>query len=304
MADNSTRREKEQMLMDVVNQMKEFTAPSITQICGNCDHETGELVGTGTFFRLRGADYLLTAQHVAHHLYTTKGDGSKKYPEGLSHSVGDGHHMMNVLAPWVTWNSPHDLAVTRLSPVVLEGTDRVPLNVDQIALNTDALSESDIYFIHGFPGKQSHFTTFFGRGVMSRSLPYGCWLENSSWEGFDQRTHFAITYPCEELIDERGEPTGLPHPGGLSGAVVWKTNREKSGKSWSPDLARIVGLAHRFDQESRCLVATRIEYVKGLLLHTLRSDYAFCRWMERGKPLWDDLADWAEAEAAICDLQG
>lgn len=302
MTDKYTIAEKEQIFMDVVNRMKDFTAPSITQICGSIDRESGKLAGTGTFFRLRGADYLLTAQHVAGEMYRENVDGSRMYAEGLCHSVGNDQKMMNVLFPWITWNPPQDLAVTRLSPVVLEGSDRIPLTAGNIALNSASLSDRDVYFVHGFPGKQSHFTTFFGRGVISRSLPYGGWLQDSMWPMFDPSIHFAISYPCDEIIDERREPTNLPDPGGLSGSVVWKTNKAGTGSEWTPDMARVIGVAHRYDQEARCLVVTRIECVKGLLLYTLRSDFAFCRWLDRGRPLWDDLDDWVAAETDITNL--
>lgn len=299
-----SNEEKQRIFMDVVNRMKLFTGPSIVQICGSIDETTGELIGSGTFIRLRGADYLLTAQHVAEELYSTNLDGSHKYASGLCHSVGNNQRMMRVIYPWITWNAPHDLAVTRLDSVVLEGTDCLPLYAEQIALNTNDLNGRDVYFIHGFPGKNSRFTTFFDRGVMSRSLPYGGWLQDSTWSEFDSAIHFAISFPPDDLIDERSESENLPDPGGLSGSVVWKTNKAGTGTEWTPDMARIVGVVHRFDQNSRCLIVTRIEYVKGLLIHTLRSDFAFCRWLERGKPLWDDLDDWRAAEREVTSLSG
>jgi hypothetical protein len=303
MAKENSMDDAEQVLRNVVSQMKTFTAPSITQVCGNRTSNEGELVGTGTLIRLRGADYLLTAQHVAHKMYKQNIDGSRKYPEGLSHSVGSGQLMVNIRAPWITWNSPHDLAVTRLETDVLVGTDCVPLNVDHIALNSKSLSDRDIFCIHGFPVAQSRPTSFFGGGVLSRSLPYGGWMQRSTWSGFDENIHFAISFPPNDITNERSETTNLPLAHGISGSVVWKTNKEGTGSEWTPELARVVGVAHRFDQESRCLVVTRIECVKGLLLYTLRSDFAYSRWLTRGKPLGDDLDDWIAAEQAIRDLR-
>ena len=67
-------------------------------------------------------------------------------------------------------------------------------------------------------------------------------------------------------------------------------------------MARVIGLVHGFNHDWRCLVVTRIEYVKGMLLHALRSDFAYSRWVERGNPLWEDLEDWTAAENAIHDL--
>jgi hypothetical protein len=67
-------------------------------------------------------------------------------------------------------------------------------------------------------------------------------------------------------------------------------------------MAAVVGLIHRFDENSQCLIATRIEYVKGLLLSMVRSDYAFFRWVDRGMPAGDDWADWFAAEREVTGL--
>ncbi len=303
MPDERTFGEKQRILLDVVNRMKQHTAPSLTQICGNFDDTTGELIGTGTFLSLPDGLYVLTAQHVASELYTEKPDGTRKYASGLSHSVGNNRRIMRIAGQWITWGTPQDIAVTQVDPIDVEGSGLSPLLVDQFALNTRSLDD-DLYFIHGWPGKQSYFTTFYERGVLSKSRPYGGWLESSCWSGFDESIHFAISYPPDQLIDENGSPTDFVDPGGMSGAVVWKTNKVGVGDEWTPDMARVVGLAHRFDQDARSIVVTRIEYVKGLLLHILRSNYAYFRWLERGKPLWDDLDDWIAAEKVIHNLCG
>ena len=38
-------REKQRIFMDVLNQMRDYTAPSLSQICGAVNENTGELVG-------------------------------------------------------------------------------------------------------------------------------------------------------------------------------------------------------------------------------------------------------------------
>lgn len=304
MAKENSIEEKERIFMDVIDRMKQHTAHSITQVCGNFDEETGELLGTGTFFELRNSLYLLTAQHVAEELYTNTKDGKRKFAAGLSHSVGNNQRMRWFPNPWITWNKPQDIAVTRLDPIVLDGTDCIPLQSNHLALNSETLDDDDIYFVHGWPGKQSHYTTFFGRGVMSKSLPYGGWLVTANLSDFDKTTHFPISYPPDELIDEQGNATTLPDPHGLSGSVLWKINRKGNGDAWTPNMARVVGLVQGFNHDWRCLVVTRIEYVKGILLHTLRSDFAYSRWLERGKPLWEDAEDWSAAEIEIRDLSG
>ncbi len=293
----SMSEEEQKVFFHVLAQMKERTERSITQICGSFNDTSGELLGTGTFIECHGSTYLLTAQHVAECLFDEKIGGGRKYESGLCHSVGNAERMMYVTNPWTAWPPPHDLALSRIDPIVLQDTDRQTIGPEDFASDTKDLGE-DIYFLHGFPGKQSRFTAF-GPGVVSTTLPYGGCITTSQLSVFNPDIHFAITYPAEEIVDERGLSTNLPHPGGLSGSVVWKTNRVGAKGEWTPDQARIVGVARRFDQDSQCLIVTRIEYVRGFVLYALRSESAYFRWVERGRPLWDDLDDWSAAENAI-----
>lgn len=277
-----TVTEKHRILLDVIGQMKVHTGPSLSQICGSRSEDTGELVGSGTIIEMRGRPYLLTAAHVAEQLFALNANGTRKFPAGLCHSLGDGELMSRIAFPWHAWPEPVDAAATRLDRAVLEGSKVVPLNPCRFARNTHDLND-DLYFIHGWPGKGSRFTSFFGRGLMSTSQPYGgCLTYDTTWPGFDLKVHFAITYPMTtELIDERQLAAELPYPEGMSGSLIWKTNRVGAGNDWAPEKATVIGLTHRFDPDRQCLIASRIEYVKGLLLTMLRSDYAYFRWMFR-----------------------
>ncbi len=303
MPQESSDDEEQRLLLDVVRQMTEHTGPTLTQICGNIDETTGELVGTGNFVLLSDGLYVLTAQHVAHALFRKDKDSQPKYAFGLSYSVGNNLPVERFTGQWVTLGTPQDIAAVKLDSKGMIGKDISPLRADRFALNTADLND-DLYFIHGWPSSQSRFTAFYERGVISKSRPHGGWLATSLWPGFERSIHFAVTFAPDGLIDVDGSPADFVDPGGMSGSVVWKTNKVGCRDEWTPDMARIVGLVHRYDPEARVLVATRIEYVKGLLLHILRSNYAYYRWVERGKPLWDDLDDWSAAENGICDLRG
>ncbi len=297
-----TVEEKQRIMMGVIGQMKEHTGPSLSKICGAKTENTGELVGSGTIIDLRGRPYLLTAEHVAKQLFAEATDGSRKYAEGLCHSVGNGQRMMRIAFPWYAWSKPKDIAATRIEPVVLEGTRVVPLEASRFARNTDGLDD-DLYFVHGWPGKNSRFTPFFGRGIVSTSQPYGGWLtDETTWPHFDPKVHIAISYPMTKLIDESGQPAELPYPSGVSGSLLWKTNRAGGGAAWTPEMATVTGLVHRFDEDKQCLIATRIEYVKGFLLTMLRDEFAYFRWIDRGRPMGDDWADWFAAESEVKDL--
>jgi hypothetical protein len=211
--------------------------------------------------------------------------------------------MMRIVFPWYAWSKPKDMAATRIAPVVLDGTRVVPLKASRFAANTDN-QNYDLYFVHGWPGKEkSHFTAFFERGVVSTSQPYGGWLTTeTTWPMFDPAVHIAITYPMTDVIDERGVAVTPPYPAGMSGSLLWKTNWVGTGAGWTPELATVVGLVHRFDEDKQCLIATRIEYVKGFLRLMLQEEFAYFRWIDRGRPAGDDWADWFAAEKEVSGL--
>ncbi len=302
MTAGQTQEEKQRILLGVVSEMKEHTAPSLSQICGQLADESGELVGSGTIVRLRGKPYLLTAQHVVSALFAGAASGSRRYQNGSFHSVGDGARMASTGPRWYCWPPPHDIAVAAVDPADLAGTTVAALQASRFASTARNLDD-DLYFVHGWPSQGSRFSSFAGPGVVSRSQPYGGWLTaDVTWPLFDANVHVAVTYPMTEIVDELWKPTNLQMPGGLSGSLLWKTNRVGMNTEWTPERAAVVGLVHRFDQDAQCLIATRIEYVKGLLLTMLREEFAFFRWLDRGAPPGDDWADWFSAERDVTDL--
>lgn len=303
MSDGGQLPEKVRIFNEVLRQMKDFTAPAIKMICGATSFDTGELIGSGTVVELRGQPYLLTAQHVAAEMFATDDvTGGRKYPEGLCHSAGDGEHMANIIAPWTVIRGVTDLAVTRLDPDLVCESGIVPLRPDRFSSHSRDLTD-DVYFVHGWPGERSRFTAFAGRGVTAKSLPYGGWLaDGTTWPHFDPAAHIAITYPATDLIDERGRVATFVRPGGLSGSLLWKTNRVGAGAGWSPSDARVVGLVTRWDQDGQVLLATRIEHLRGFLLYALQLEFAYFRWHDRGRPPGDDWSDWFTAERAVVGL--
>lgn len=302
MKTRQTIEEKQRIFMDVLRQMKEHTFPSLSTICGSVTDDRGELVGSGTIVELRGKPYLLTAEHVAKQLFARNTNGERKYPGGLSHSVADAERMMTIAFPWYGMSGSKDIAATRLDPVVFDGTRVVALKPTAFARNPNNFND-DVYFVHGWPAGKSRFTSFFGRAVVSESQPYGGWLTDATtWSDFDPIVHVAITYPMKDTIDERGRPASVPMPGAMSGSLLWKTNSVGAGESWTANRATVVGLVHRWDQDAQCLIATRIEYVKGFLLLMLREEFAYFRWHNRGRPSRDDWADWLAAEREVAEL--
>ncbi len=289
-------------LLPVITAMKDHTSPSLTYICGAFADHTAELVGSGTIIELGGNPYLLTAQHVARELFSEAIGGDSKYPGGLCHFAGNGEKMMWTGPRWYSWPSPQDIAIAPVDPAELANSRITSLKATRLARNTDYLDD-DLYFVQGWPTRASRFTMFGGAGILARSQPFAGWLTTeTAWPSFDPTIHVAITHPMSEIIDEREQPAHLLLPNGVSGSLLWKTNHVGAKHGWTPSQATVVGLVHRFDQDAQCVIATRIEYVKGLSLTMLREQYAYDRWFNRGHPINDDWADWFVAEKAVTSL--
>ena len=141
-----------------------------------------------------------------------------------------------------------------------------------------------MYFIHGWPGSfQPLYRVFREGGHFDFAAIRRVVDDRNGVAGLQApEVHFAITYPLTEGLDEHGQPLDvkkqgekrrrLPHPGGMSGSLVWKTNRVGAVSGWTPERATVVGLAHRFDPVKQCLIVTRVEYVKEFLLCRLREE--------------------------------
>ncbi len=226
-----------------------FTAPALCSIIGVDDVAYGELVGTGTYLRYGDRLYILTARHVAE-------DACSKY-DACAFSVGAGKPPILITRPFVLHKDPFlDVAVLPVEETDIADTSIVPFDASLLAENSTDLE--DLLFIHGYPGARSRFSAL-GQGIYSSTQPYGTVSGSSVWKGFDAKIHFALEYPGEGQEQSDGRAATLPDPHGLSGTAVWRTGRAKSGPKWTTNDARIVGIVHRWDQDSSTLVATRIE---------------------------------------------
>ena len=271
--------------------MAVYTQPSLAAIYGSRNTEKGELVGSGTFLNLHGNPYLLTAAHIA--LI------SEKYI-GLAHSRSNGFTPSYLTHPYQILDEHLDICLVRIEASTLRETAITPLNASKIA-KTSSNINNDILFVHGYPGQRSKFFTF-ANGVASKTLPYGTVIGRSVCDWFDERVHFALEYPADNLIDETSSPTTLVIPSGLSGSAVWKTNQHTLSNTWKPDAAEIVGLVHHWDQTAQSLIATRIEVIRDFMIRCLRKEFAYYHWLKRGSPAVDDWNDWFLACEEITDI--
>ncbi|MHA3772654.1 hypothetical protein ACXR0O_14045 [Verrucomicrobiota bacterium sgz303538] len=251
MSDSRSQSEKEKILFEVADALRDFTAPALGTIIGAENEKEGALVGSGTFIRDGEKTLLLTASHVATKVW------KYRFP---AFSVGDGRVAVFSNA-FAGIEFPSDLAAVEVDPDLIH---REPVDVSLLADASTGL-EGDVLFIHGYAGANSRFSGIAG-GLVSESTPYATFIGTSDLPKVNPALHFAIQYDQPEpQRDASGKNVLLPAPNGLSGSAVWKSFRAESGENWEPSQARIVGVAHSWDTANRSLIVTRVEVVRAFL---------------------------------------
>ncbi len=274
--------EKKQEMKRVSDAMAAHTKPALAAIYGVISKNEGEVIGSGTFLRIRGKTYLLTAKHVI--------DLAKNYAL-LAHTTSFGGHPAPFTNPFRCLPKPLDFAVTRIDDSALENTEVLPFNVETIATDSSGL-ERQFLFCHGYPCHKSRPIRIEGGGVHSESMPFHTSHATTTWDQFDPAIHTVVGYPNVGWFDANG-PIPRPDAYCMSGSALWQTHRSSTAADvWTPDLAKIAGVLILWDMDAGSLVATRAEVVRDFLLDTVRHEVAYFRWRGRGEPPADDWADW------------
>jgi hypothetical protein len=277
--------------------LREYTGRALMRVIALTNDDAGNVVGSGTCIDVRGNPYLLTAQHVVRKRFDSA-EGGEPYT-GIGHDTGIEGPVFRITNPTYGYGGLRDVAVARLFPEDFAGTSVRPLPIRAIPNRTPDLA-GEILYVHGYPGRKSRFFRAF-QGIASTSFSFIATEESCRCSWFDPAVHIAVGYPVEGL-GETGRTEDFPHPKGLSGSALWKTNVCARGTVWSAADSQIVGVLTDWDQDSRTLIAVRIEYVWTLLLHALQLEGAYFRWLDRGSPHGDDWADWFAAGRDLIGL--
>ena len=236
---------------EVLARLKDATRQYLTALAGIVAYDHGIFKGTGTIIQNRGKVLLVTAAHVLD-------DIEKAVCQGVAFSNGDAKPYYRIAGVF-TKDYSIDIAYARISNPTTLDSDRLPCPEHLIGDSRKAVA-TDLLFIHGFPGAYSRSFKMTG-SIHSRTLPYGTTFGSPKWPEFNPNLHFALLYDPKYSVDGSGATIDLPDPHGLSGVAVWNTRRVELGQNWSPEDARIIGIVHRWDQDARCLIATRVENV-------------------------------------------
>lgn len=244
------------------------------------DENYGKLHGTGLFIKFGDEPYIISAGHIfstGMPLAAFGGDGKKFFPlSNPTQGVGD----------------PVDLGLTRLDRSALtEITDRAPIEPSRFGSSQDL--DGEAIFLHGYPDDRSRFSPL-SNGIRSKSLPYLTEIiPIPAGTVYDDESFIAVAYDPTKALDEDDREVPLPLAYGMSGAPVWATrSRYYRADEWGPEHAQIVGIAHHWLPEHKCIIATRAEQVVVQIAHMLQREAAYFRWLDRGTPQGDDWSDW------------
>lgn len=278
----------------VTEQMRRHTQPFVASVFLVHSLDEGSLLASGTYLQLANKRYLLTNHHVAKALET--------HP--LAHQLKDDDYAVRLSNPFQALSGPIDAAISRIDDALWNPERNQKRTVPACRLaQRHETEDGELLFIMGFSGERSRFSPSFGT-IFSTGTPYST-QEAPLPEGYLPDFHFALRYSGTGARSLDGTSRGLPVPHGFSGSLVWNTRAVEclhSGRTWTPDESRATGLVWSWDTSAACLVATRIEHVRAFLLQAVRQEVAYFRWLSRGAPPHDDLADWYSAVENIPNL--
>jgi hypothetical protein len=284
--------QKRRIFLQVCDEMRDYTASSMSAVYGIVSESSGRLVGGGTFLRLHGATYLLTAAHVAERMLDH---------ERLAHTSSYGARPQLIQNPLVCQPLPLDVAIVRIEESAVQAHSLKSWPATILA-DRASNTERDILFVHGFPGEKSKWLPIVNGGIHSESLPFGTSDATSIWPHYDPDLHLAVIYPPDGWFDNQGRSIDMPNPEGLSGSALWQTYRREHPEDWDTGFARIIGVIHRYDPDAHSLIATRIEPISEFIIRVLRRESAYFRWQNRGQPTDDDWSDWFASASDIRSL--
>lgn len=280
--------------------MAEYVSQFITPISEVLDHDHGRAAGTGNYLQIAGECYLLTNDHVA----------CKMAQGGIAHLPQRDQAYHRLIQPAMGFAFPIDVGITHVSSETWRGATQRALPVDQLDERFNPAA-GELMFVCGYPG-------FARRGITEEEIRYPRETQfgmltipavpilttavndpHHQPAIYDPNAHFLVRY--EGVAHRPGEGVReTPDARGFSGSLVWDTKFFAVGdEDWTPDMARVCGIVHRWNDELGVLMATRIEVVRETILSAIRHEAAYLNWISRGRPYWDSLPDWLKAEHDI-----
>lgn len=257
-----TEAEWVEMTGQVADAMKRYTRSLVTPL-STSNGEGVWLVGSGSYVMIGGRRVLLTCEHA-----------SRDHP--MEYRFFGSDAVFRHPGPFVCERDPVDAA---FAPMTDEAWTAVEHQADTVAYERFApmhhlANPAELLFFRGFAGENARYG--FGEhqanasGYCSQATPVNSpdsRILEIHWE--PQKMRFT-----EDTSDEARLAMKHEDPRGFSGSLVWNTRFVEildTGRTWSPDCAVVTGLLHRYDPETKTLLALRVEHL--------------CEWLDR-KAKW------------------
>jgi len=236
-------------LCDVVaDAMKVHTRPYVSPLVGGPLGKPPE-IGTGTFLDRDGIE-VVTCEHVA-----------RAAPH--EHEFYGAPGLLKLPVKWRV-DVKRDTAIASVPPSHWNSTPHasLPLPMTRFA-NVHNPVEMEILFFRGFAGQnavlQIGHSKFIATGYCSQEKP-----------GAGDTNIFEMLWHPPGTTISSGTPDTVRatfqhnNPQGLSGSLVWNTRFVETGcdlLSWTPNDAVVTGLLHRWDFNTKTLLALRVEHL-------------------------------------------
>jgi hypothetical protein len=229
------------------------------------------LLGTGVLFQIASKSFGLTAAHVLDDVERclqrgvpvvfTPGEYGHRFvcPERIDFSTsvmpdsGD------------RCDDPVDVGFIELSTSDAEvlGKTRHFLNCSQILLS-ESPNRSTRYLVFGYPKAGSEC---LADEKCIQYQPLAC--VSHAYTGdlsilpkFHRETEIILNFTPDKNVDDDEMPSQILHPKGISGCGIWRLIGDiNDSDRWKPEMVKLVGIEHTWDQRIQAIRGTRIGYV-------------------------------------------
>lgn len=252
---------------DIVSNMKTYTKPMVAVIYGVINENEGETVGTGTFIKINGKIYILTALHVLKKARNNAPYKGPAYSCLLRDANLESGEPVHQIAGAVETVENFDLALTEIDPSTVS-SDQIP-ELSTMLAPSQNLSPEELVFVHGCPGKRNRFSPLAGAngGIIGETVSLLRQTAQSNDNDFQPDHYIAIDYRMTGNIaldgPAAGKPIELPLAFGFSGSSLWRVNW--SEKDWSPSRSRLIGLLPLWHPRDQQIWAVRSEIIFAFL---------------------------------------
>ncbi|MDH5650353.1 MAG: hypothetical protein OEZ39_00625 [Gammaproteobacteria bacterium] len=246
-------------------QLKNVVDPILTTVFGVDKPKHGkssqphyDYRGTASYFIYKEFPFMVTAKHVLER---------KPQPGYLFHGKGV-DAVFPLRSGWfASGDEELDIAVMGCFQNALDEKSIIPFSYTHfLAPSFD--HENALYYCNGYPGQNAMYMPFLGEFGISGN-PFIAKAARLP-DGFNSEKCFAVEYSSEI------------EPKGMSGAPIWNMRLHclNSPETWSPEIASLAGIIHRWCPEEKVIIATRTEFLRDFIpdaIEHLKNKY---RWKD------------------------